>query len=90
MIKRRFETEQRYELQENNDDVRTDWASVNTLLSKMIDLSGLSTQISLFLHFGEGQHTPDTNTEDLAVELPDASRNGVWRWGGNKWAIKPE
>ena len=89
-VKVRLQTEQRYELQEN-EDVQTDWTSVNALLSKMNDLSGLATQISSFLHLGEDQvRTPDTDAEDPVVELPDASRNGVWRWGGNKWAIKPE
>ena len=89
-LKARLQMEQRRELRENGEDVQCDWASVNTLLSKMTDLSQLSGRIASALHLGDDQaRAANTDAED-SVESPDASRSGVWRWGSNKWTIRPE
>ena len=91
MVKARLQMEQRRELQENDEDVQCDWASVNTLLSKMTDLSQLSGRIASALPLSDDQaRAVNTDAQDLAVESPDASRSGVWRWGSNKWTIRPE
>jgi DNA mismatch repair ATPase MutS len=94
-IKQRFESEKKMERRERQNIYQDEWASIDALMSRMHNLRALSNRISEALH---GNSTEDrfdaanvtTENGNAALLEPSPLSRLTWRYGQNKWAIKPE
>lgn len=73
--------ERRLEASERKDFNKNDWASIDALMSRVNHLHDLSEMITAALGNGQAQVIDDSG---------EASSNVVWKYGMNKWTIKPE
>ncbi|KAF8078408.1 muts domain V-domain-containing protein [Lyophyllum atratum] len=95
-IVKRIEDEKQLESVERVDFNKDDWASIDALMSGMIDLGDLSKRIGRALEGISSSTDVSTTTEavigsntdeDEAVSRDDSDI--IWQYGPAKWTIKP-
>jgi DNA mismatch repair ATPase MutS len=92
-IKQHIELEREMELRERGNISQDEWASIDTLISRMSDLRSLTNRIGSALSGDQGEDSSSpaigTNVENSSADFPESSRI-TWRYGQDKWVLKPE
>lgn len=96
-IKKHIDDERYMESKERSDFNDGEWTSLDALMSRMTDLRDLSSRIGMALEKGgltkEGTRISDIardKEEAVDTEIEQGSPKIVWRYGNDKWVIKPE
>ncbi|KAG5648135.1 hypothetical protein DXG03_006089 [Asterophora parasitica] len=95
-IVKRVEDEKQLEAIERSDFDEEDWASLDSLMSRMVELRDVSNKISMVLEGGSSSGDEPASESVMKVDDDEDGRvassiesDGVWRYGPAKWAIKP-
>lgn len=88
-LKDRVEQERRLEAKERDGLKTADWASLDALMARMIDLHDLSKRISMSIQFSHSDlSSPETPGLDENSAGESSALNA--RYGFNKWTINPQ
>ena len=95
-VVKRFNEERTMEAAELTQLHEADWASIDSLVSRMVDLRDLSKRIAMALDDDYSSSSGDSSTSEdlqanddkLANAPPNNADSTLWRYG--KWTIKPE
>jgi len=95
-VVKRFNEERTMEAAELTQLHEADWASIDSLMSRMVDLRDLSKRIAMALDDDYSSSSGDSSTSEdlqanddkLANAPPNNADSTLWPYG--KWTIKPE
>lgn len=92
-LRQRIERERLVEIRERTDFRDEEWTSLDSLLSRMVNLDALYTRIDSALQKSEGETdgSEGPEDEDSTAETSNADAfSRSWRYNVSKWTIKAE